>query len=76
MRLSQTLGNTVPSRSAISKSRTVAGSLGRAAIVRACPKHARLIQVREHTGHSIRCSVSASSMFSTRRALCGRELSS
>ncbi|GFT04851.1 hypothetical protein TNCV_2849861 [Trichonephila clavipes] len=34
------------------------------------------IQVREHAGHSIRCIVSASSMFSTRRALCGRALSS
>ncbi|GFW44934.1 hypothetical protein TNCV_4512481 [Trichonephila clavipes] len=31
---------------------------------------------REHAGHSIRCIVSASIMFSTRRALCGRELSS
>ncbi|GFV95100.1 hypothetical protein TNCV_3708951 [Trichonephila clavipes] len=30
----------------------------------------------EHAGHSIRCIVSASSMFSTRRALCGRALSS
>ncbi|GFV66255.1 transposable element Tcb1 transposase [Trichonephila clavipes] len=30
----------------------------------------------EHAGHYIRCIVSASSMFSTRRALCGRALSS
>ncbi|GFV55232.1 hypothetical protein TNCV_2464071 [Trichonephila clavipes] len=46
MRLSIRLwGNTVPLlKSAISKSRTVAGGLGRAAIRhrRACPKHARL----------------------------------
>ncbi|GFT99230.1 hypothetical protein TNCV_1281751 [Trichonephila clavipes] len=34
------------------------------------------IQVRRHAGNSIRCIVSASSMFSTRRALCGRALSS
>ncbi|GFU17900.1 hypothetical protein TNCV_4029211 [Trichonephila clavipes] len=66
------------SRSAISKSRTVAGGLGRAAM-----RHPNMSQTcsigfrsGEHAGHSIRCIVSASSMFSTRRALCGRALSS
>ncbi|GFY36089.1 hypothetical protein TNCV_4844611 [Trichonephila clavipes] len=63
------------SRSAISKSRTVAGGLGRAAMRRPSMSQTCSIGFRsgEHAGHSIRCIVSASSMFSTRRALCGRE---
>ncbi|GFU62141.1 hypothetical protein TNCV_2473761 [Trichonephila clavipes] len=65
------------SRSAISKSRTVAGGLGRAAMSSEhVPNMLDWIQVREHAGNSIRCIVSASSMFSTIRALCGRALSS
>ncbi|GFU78775.1 hypothetical protein TNCV_4401611 [Trichonephila clavipes] len=43
---------------------------------RACPKHARLDSGQRARWRSIRCIVSASSMFSTRRALCGRALSS
>ncbi|GFV10309.1 hypothetical protein TNCV_4571901, partial [Trichonephila clavipes] len=66
------------SRSAISKSRTVAGGLGHAAMRRLSMSQTFSIGFRsgEHAGHSIRCIVSASSMFSTRRALCGRALSS
>ncbi|GFX41772.1 hypothetical protein TNCV_388851 [Trichonephila clavipes] len=66
------------SRSAISKSRTVAGGLGRAAMRRPSMSQECSIGFRsgEHAGHYIRCIVSASSMFSTRRALCGRALSS
>ncbi|GFT29328.1 helicase domino [Trichonephila clavipes] len=56
------------SRSAISKSRTVASGLGRAAMRRPSMSQTCLIGFRsgEHAGHSIRCIVSASSMFSTR----------
>ncbi|GFU42912.1 b-cell receptor CD22 [Trichonephila clavipes] len=66
------------SRSAISKSRTVAGGLGRAAMHRPSMSQTCSIGFRsgKHAGHSIRCIVSASSMFSTRRALWGRALSS
>ncbi|GFW09592.1 sushi, von Willebrand factor type A, EGF and pentraxin domain-containing protein 1 [Trichonephila clavipes] len=66
------------SRSAISKSRTVAGGLGHAAMRRPSMSQTCSIGFRsgEHAGHYIRCIVSASSMFSTRRALCGRALSS
>ncbi|GFY02407.1 hypothetical protein TNCV_3502881 [Trichonephila clavipes] len=77
--IDQTLGNTVPLLKKCNlKSRTVAGGLGRAAMRRrVCPKHAPVgFRSGEHAGHSIRCIVSASSMFSTRRALCGRALSS
>ncbi|GFV51138.1 hypothetical protein TNCV_4744151 [Trichonephila clavipes] len=66
------------SRSAISKSRTVAGGLGRAAMRRLSMSQTCSIGFRsgEHAGYSIRGIVSASSMFSTKRALCGRALSS
>ncbi|GFV82473.1 uncharacterized protein TNCV_3982651 [Trichonephila clavipes] len=66
------------SRSAISKSRTVAGGLGRAAMRRPRMSQTCSIGFRsgEHAGHYIRCIFSASSMFFTRRALCGRALSS
>ncbi|GFW44754.1 hypothetical protein TNCV_4482991 [Trichonephila clavipes] len=66
------------SRSAISKSRTVAGGLGHAAMRRPSMSQTCSIGFRsgKHAGHSILCIVSASSMFSTRRALCGRPLSS
>ncbi|GFV72014.1 hypothetical protein TNCV_2459471 [Trichonephila clavipes] len=66
------------SRNAISKSRTVAGGLGHAAMRRPSMSQTCSIGFRsgEHAGYSIRCIVSASSMFSTRRALCGRALSS
>ena len=65
------------SRSAISKSGTVKGGLGLAAM-----RHPSMSQTcsigfrsREHAGQSIRCIVSASSMFSTRRGACGLALS-
>ncbi|GFS66734.1 hypothetical protein TNCV_229761 [Trichonephila clavipes] len=66
------------SRSAISKPRTVAGGLGHAAMRRPSMSQTCSIGLMsgEHAGNSIRCIVSASSMFSTRRALCGRALSS
>ncbi|GFW69920.1 transposon Tf2-9 polyprotein [Trichonephila clavipes] len=48
--IDQTLGNTVPLlKKCNPKSRTVAGGLGRAAIVRACPKHARLGSGQDRT---------------------------
>ncbi|GFV54054.1 hypothetical protein TNCV_1071771 [Trichonephila clavipes] len=66
------------SGSAISKSRTVAGSHGRAAMRHPSISQTYSIGFRsgEHAGHSIRYIVSASSIFSTRRSLCGRALSS
>ncbi|GFT23553.1 hypothetical protein TNCV_3510571 [Trichonephila clavipes] len=66
------------SRSAISKSRTVAGSLGHTTMRRPSMSQTCSIGFRsgEHAGHSIRCIVSASSMFSIRRAVCDRALSS
>ncbi|GFX49640.1 hypothetical protein TNCV_4902821 [Trichonephila clavipes] len=66
------------SRSAISKSRTVAHSLGRVTIRRPSMSQTCSIGFRsgEHADYSIRCIVSASSMFSIRRAVCGRALSS
>ncbi|GFU22906.1 hypothetical protein TNCV_4270711 [Trichonephila clavipes] len=56
------------SRSAISKSRTVAGGLGRAAMRRPSISQTCSIGFRsgKPAGHYIRCTVSASSMFSTR----------
>ncbi|GFW61700.1 hypothetical protein TNCV_3706351 [Trichonephila clavipes] len=66
------------SRSAISKSRTVADGLGRAAM--RCPSMSQTCSIGfrsgEYAGHSIICIVSTSSMLSPRRALCGRALSS
>ncbi|GFX40058.1 hypothetical protein TNCV_2100611 [Trichonephila clavipes] len=66
------------SRSAISKSRTVAGSFGHTAMRRPSMSQTCSIGFRsgDHAGHSIRCIVSASNMFSIRRAVCGRALSS
>ncbi|GFT79851.1 hypothetical protein TNCV_4597731 [Trichonephila clavipes] len=77
--IDQTFGNTVPLLKKCNlKSRTVAGGLGRAAMRRRSMSQTCSIGFRsgEHAGNSIRCIVSASSMFSTRRALCGRALSS
>ncbi|GFT36750.1 hypothetical protein TNCV_2755611 [Trichonephila clavipes] len=78
--IDQTLGNTVPllekcnlQVSDRSRRRLVSAAMRRLSMSQTCSIGFRS---GEHAGYSIRCIVSASSMFSTRRALCGRALSS